>query len=229
MRMSSVGPLDGLKMGHASNRLAVVTAIEVSLTFAAILSYIWRWQHSHPLLWIPLLAWIFMTHFLHHDTLRGLGLGLTGLRSSAEWLFPIAILLYLPLLADGISHHELSLLHPTWRSLLMFLGYGIWCAFQQYLAQSYFHNRFALIIRNAHLRCVVVGILFGATHLPNLILTIATLVAGFVFAEAFARYRNIWPLAFAQAVGGILLAAVAPDALIHHMRVGPGYFFYGIR
>jgi membrane protease YdiL (CAAX protease family) len=71
--------------------------------------------------------------------------------------------------------------------------------------------------------------MFSAAHLPNLPLMIATLIAGCIFAEVFARHRNIWPLALAQAVGGLLLAAVTPDALIHHMRVGPGYFLYGIR
>ena len=86
-----------------------------------------------------------------------------------------------------------------------------------------------LVIRNRHVSSALVGIMFSATHIPNLILMVATLVAGFVFAEVFARHRNIWPLALAQAVGGLLLAAVSPDALIHHMRVGPGYFFYGIR
>ncbi len=222
--------VDGMPAGERSNRLLMIaTALEVALIFAAILIYIWKWQHSHPRVWIVLLALIFFSHFLHHDTLRGLGLGATGLRSSAEWLFPIAIVLYLPLLAFGISQHELALLRPTWQSLVMLLGYGIWCAFQQYLAQSYFHNRLALIIRNIHVRSAVVGILFSATHIPNLILMTVTLVAGILFAEAFARSRNIWTLAFVQAVGGLLLAAVVPDALIHHMRVGPGYFFYGIR
>jgi membrane protease YdiL (CAAX protease family) len=86
-----------------------------------------------------------------------------------------------------------------------------------------------LVIRNRHVSSALVGIMFSATHIPNPILMIATLVAGIVFAEVFARYRNIWPLAFAQAVGGLLLAAISPDALIHHMRVGPGYFFYRIR
>ena len=101
----------------------------------------------------------------------------------------------------------------------MLLGYGCWCAFQQYLTQSYFHNRLMLIVHNRHVRCALVGIMFSATHIPNPILMIATLVAGFVFAEAFSKYRNIWPLALVQAVGGLLLAAVTPDALIHHMRV----------
>ena len=82
---------------------------------------------------------------------------------------------------------------------------------------------------NRHVDSALTGIMFSASHLPNLILTIATLIAGVVFAEVFARYRNIWPLALAQAVGGLLLAVVSPNAMIHHMRVGPGYFFYGIR
>jgi membrane protease YdiL (CAAX protease family) len=137
--------------------------------------------------------------------------------------------LYVPLLLYGFAHHRFAFLRPTWQSLLLLVGYGAWCACQQYLAQSFFNNRVMLIIRNRHLSSALVGIMFSATHIPNLILMIATLIAGVVFAEVFARYRNIWPLALAQAVGGLLLAAVAPDVLIHHMRVGPGYFFYGIR
>ena len=86
-----------------------------------------------------------------------------------------------------------------------------------------------LIIRNRHVSSVLVAIMFSATHIPNLVLMVATLIAGFVFAESFARLRNIWPLALAQAVGGLLIAAITPDAVIHHMRVGPSYFFYGIR
>ena len=94
-------------------------------------------------------------------------------------------------------------LHTTaWRfftrpgnPLFSLLGYGSWCAFQQYLTQSYFNNRLMLVIRNRHVSSALVGIMFSATHIPNLILMIATLVAGFVFAEVFARYRNIWPLA----------------------------------
>jgi len=129
----------------------------------------------------------------------------------------------------GSVHHRLALLQPTWQSLVSLLGYGSWCAFQQYLTQSYFNNRLMLVVRNRHVSSTLTGIMFSATHIPNLILMIATLVAGIAFAEVFARYRNIWPLALAQAVGGLLLAAVAPGSLIHHMRVGPGYFFYGVR
>jgi membrane protease YdiL (CAAX protease family) len=71
--------------------------------------------------------------------------------------------------------------------------------------------------------------MFGAAHIPSPILMVATTLGGFIFAEVFTRHRNIWPLALAQAVGGFLIGALSPPALIHNMRVGPGYFTYGLR
>lgn len=212
--------------GGRPGPLVLATAFEVALIFTGILVYIWRWQHTGPRAWMGLLACILVSHVLHRDTLRGLGLGRSGLQASAHWVLPLAIFLCLPMLFYGFALHRLVLLRPTWQSLVPFFGYGSWCVFQQYLTQSYFHNRLMLVIRNRHVRSALVGIMFSAAHIPNLILMIATLVVGIVFAEVFSRYRNIWPLALAQAVGGLLLAAVAPEALIHHMRVGPGYFFF---
>jgi len=212
---------------HASR--ATFTALEVALLYAGILTFIWRWQFAWPRAWMLLWAVILVSHLLHHDTLRGLGLVWTELRASAQVVLPLALVLYLPMVLYGFAHHSLVLLPPHWHILGSLLGYGSWCLCQQYLTQSYFHNRLTLIIRSRHVRSVLVGIMFSAAHLPNLPLMIATLIAGFIFAEVFARHRNIWPLALAQALGGLLLAAIAPDALIHHMRVGPGYFLYGIR
>ena len=218
----SVGERNG--DGGNSRPLVIATAFEVTLMFAAILMYIWRWHHIHPASWIPLFALILISHALHRDTVRGLGLGRAGLGASARLVLPLAILVYLALLCFGFARHYLALLHPTWQSLLVLLGYGSWCAFQQYLTQSYFNNRLMVVIRNRHLSSTLTGVLFSAAHIPNIVLMVATLVAGVIFAEVFAHHRNIWPLALAQAVGGLLLAAVVPDALIHHMRVGTGVF-----
>lgn len=212
---------------HASR--AIFTALEVALVFAGLIAYIWRWQPVWPHAWMLLWAVILVSQVLHHDTLRGLGLGWTELRASAQTILPLAVILYLPMLLYGFAQHSLVLLRPHWHILGPLLAYGGWCLFQQYLAQSYFHNRLMLIIRNRHVSSGLVAIMFSAAHLPNLPLMIATLIAGFIFSEVFARHRNIWPLALAQAVGGLLLAAVVPDAVIHHMRVGPGYFFHEIR
>jgi len=228
--MSQATALELNRVGtEAPGLLLVLTALEVVLVFTGIIFYIWRGQHSYPHMWIAIWAVILASHVVHRDTLRGMGLRGTELQASAWSVLPVTILLCLPMLYYGFSHHRLVPLLPTWRSLVPLVGYGGWCAFQQYLTQSYFHNRLMSIIPNRNVTSVLVAILFSSTHLPNVVLMIATAIAGFIFAEVFSRHRNIWPLALAQAVGGLLLAAVAPDALIHHMRVGPGYFFYGIR
>jgi len=226
-RITSVGQPPTEREPSAPTALAA--GLEVTFVFAGILLYIWRWQHTWPHVWLALWAVVLASQALRHDTLKNLGLLGPGLRPSAQIILPLALLLYVPLLVYGLWHHRLGLLRPGWNSFLLFAGYGIWCLIQQYLAQSYFHNRLMLAIRNRHVTSALIAIMFSAAHIPNPILTVATFVAGFAFAEAFARYRNIYPLALAQAVGGLLLAAVSPETLIHHMRVGPGYLFYGLR
>jgi hypothetical protein len=199
------------------------------LIYAGILTYIWRWQHTYPHAWMVLWGIILVSHVAHRDTLRSLGLTFGEARESAQLVLPIALVFYVPLLAFGFGRHVLAIVPLNWHALYSFLGYAAWCAFQQYLAQSYFHNRLMEAIHNRHLSSLLVGVIFGSAHIPNPILMIATTVAGFVFAEIFARHRNIWPIALAQAVGGLLLAAVSPASLMHNMRVGPGYLFYGLR
>ena len=209
--------------------LPVCSALEVILVYAGIVTYIWRWRYTHPHFWIVLLGLVLASHLLHHDTFRRLGLSLTGMRASAQIILPIALAFYVPLLVFGFVRHTLTLMPVNRHAAASLLTYGIWCAFQQYLAQSYFHNRLMEVVRNRRLSSFLVGIIFGSAHIPNPILMVATTIAGFVFAEVFARHRNIWPLALAQAVGGLLIAAVSPPSLIHNMRVGPGYLFYGLR
>ncbi len=206
----------------------IVSALELLLVYAGILLYMWRWQFSHSRVWIAFLAIMVFSHLARGERPRDLGLTLSGLRANAERILPLALAIYLPLLLYGFARHALVLLVPGKQSLVWFTAYLFWCAVQQYLAQSYFHRRLMSVVENPHRRSLVVGLMFGATHIPNPILMVVTTLAGFAFAEVFARHRNIWPLALAQAAGGFLIAAISPPSLIHNMRVGPGYYFYGL-
>jgi hypothetical protein len=205
------------------------TAVEVMVFFACVLLDIWRWQRTRPHLWILLVAAMLLTHTFHRDNWRSLGLSRFQLGPNAAAILPIMLAFFAPLIVYGFSNGRLALLLPDRASLRYFLGYGAWCVCQQYLTQSYFHNRLMKVIRSRHLTSALVALMFGAAHLPNPVLTAATAVAGFVFSEVFARHRNIWPLALAQTVGGVLIAAVTPASLIHNMRVGPGYWRWDIR
>lgn len=205
------------------------TALEVLLVYAGILLYIWRWQFTYPRAWMALLAVVLASHVAHRDTLRGLGLNFVELRASARIILPLAAAAYVPVVILGLASGRLELIGPGWRTLVSFAGYLIWCAFQQYVAQSYFHCRLMSLIPNRHVSSLLVALLFGAAHIPNPILMVATTLGGFILSEVFARHRNIWPLALAQTAGGFLIASLSPAALIHNMRVGPGYFFYSLR
>ncbi len=204
----------------------LATVLEVLLVYSGILLYIWRWQATHPRAWMVLLAAVLVSQLAHRDTPRTLGLSVAELRSNAEFVLPIVAVLYVSLTILGFARHILVLAAPGKQAILWFAGYGVWAAVQQYLAQSYFHNRLMSVIENRHLSSALVAILFGGAHIPNPVLMIATTLEEFIFSEAFARHRNIWPLVLAHAAGGFLIAAISPASLVHNMRVGPGYYFY---
>ncbi len=213
-------------MASVSGR--ALTALEVVAVYAGILLYIWRWQFNQSWLWMPMLAFVVLTHRVHHDSLTSLGLGPGELRANAQIILPLAAAVLAPVTIWGLWSGRLRLFVPTHHALEYFAVYFIWCCFQQYLAQSYIHNRLMSISSNSHFTSVLVGLMFGAAHIPNPVLMAVTFVGGVVLSEVFARHRSLWPLAFAQAVTGALVGALVPAAMIHNMRVGPGYFFYGL-
>ncbi|HET7100251.1 MAG TPA: CPBP family glutamic-type intramembrane protease [Terriglobia bacterium] len=203
-----------------------ITASEILAVYAAILLYIWRLQGAHPFLWIPLLAAVLFSQWLYGDTLEGMGLTGREFRASARASLPVLAVVVVGAVCYGLWAHDsasrLASPHAGW----MFAGYLVWCSFQQFLTQSYFHRRLMKVMRSPHLRSFAIGLLFAGAHIPNPVLMVATFAGGFVFAEIFNLHPNIWPLAFVQAVAGILIGTLSPPWIIHGMRVGPGYFFF---
>lgn len=204
---------------------AIATAIEILAVYSGILLYIWRWESTHPYAWAPLLAVVILSHVVYGDNLREMGLSRHEFKACARLMIPLLIGVVVAGVIYGLWRREWAVPHfgHAWLSLG---GYTLWCAFQQYLMQSYFHRRLRRIIHTPHLSSLAVAVMFAGAHIPNPILMIATLVGGFILAEAFVRHPNIWPLAIVQAVTGFLIGGLSPATVIHHMRVGPGYYSY---
>jgi membrane protease YdiL (CAAX protease family) len=225
--VGAISPATEMKSAGVMRQYAPwVTALELAVVFACILLYIWRWQSTHRFLWIALLAFIILSHIFHRDSPRAMGLTLSGFRPAAAIIFPLAATIYVPVIAVALATHHLVLQWPQASILHRFAGYGIWCCFQQYLVQCYFHRRLMSIFKKPHLSCAIVSIMFSVAHIPNPVLIVATLAGGFILAEVYERHPNIWPLGLAQAVGGLLIGTLVPASLIHNMRVGPGYYTY---
>ena len=100
--------------------------------------------------------------------------------------------------------------------------YAIWASLQQFMLQSFFFVRLESLLGSRR-AVLATTILFAAAHIPNPILTVGTVLAGFFFCEMFRRYRNIFPLGVVHVILGLAMAASVSDALLHHMRVGIGF------
>jgi membrane protease YdiL (CAAX protease family) len=152
-----------------------------------------------------------------------LGLGRRALVSSL-WILPAALALAaLSIFAAA----KFGTLHPLYKGDFKHIaGYVLWTIYQQFLLQDYFMDRLLRLLSNQASAIVLAGTLFAAAHLPNLVLTAATVVWGIASCALFRRYPNIWPLGLAQGLLGLCFAICVPDALHHHLRVGLGYLRY---
>jgi Type II CAAX prenyl endopeptidase Rce1-like len=103
--------------------------------------------------------------------------------------------------------------------------YSIWAMVQEFILQSFFYVRLESVL-GSESAVIAAALLFSLAHLPNPVLTVATLVGGLFFCEMFRRTRSIFPLGIIHAALGLALAETIPDHWMHHMRVGIGYLHF---
>jgi membrane protease YdiL (CAAX protease family) len=195
---------------------------ELAAGFTGIMVILWLPTHEQLIFGpIALLAPLVMV-LLRRPGLNDLGLGLRGLVNSL-WIFPAALALSILgiVLARGTgTFHALYQADFTHCG-----GYVMWTMYQQFLMQDYFMPRLTRMM-NSNTAITVAAVLFSAAHLPNLALAAATLVWGVVSCLLFRRYRNLYVLGLTQGLLGLCFAVCLPDSLLHHMRVGLGYWHY---
>ena len=197
---------------------------ELFVGFAGIMTILWL-PTPEQLIFGPIALLIPLALvLLRRPTLSQLGLGLRGLVPSL-WVLPAAVSLTIVsifLAQQGGTFHSLSNagFSHAW-------GYIIWTMYQQFLMQDYFMPRLQRLM-NSETAIAIAATLFAVAHLPNVTLAIATLVWGAVSCLLFRRYRNLYVLGLAQGILGLCFAVCVPDVLIHHMRVGLGYWHYHV-
>jgi membrane protease YdiL (CAAX protease family) len=170
---------------------------------------------------IALLALLAMV-LSQRPTLSQLGLHWRGFVSSL-WILPAAAVVA----AAGILLARASgTFHELYKPDLAHVGgYVLWTIYQQFLLQDYFMPRLTRVL-NTDAAIAFAAVLFALAHLPNVALTVATLVWGAASCALFRRYRSLVVLGIAQGLLGLSFAVCVPDAYLHHMRVGLGYWQY---
>ncbi|MGZ4819604.1 MAG: CPBP family glutamic-type intramembrane protease [Terriglobales bacterium] len=210
-------PLAAAQHGSSFRNLA-----ELILGFAGILLVLWLPTRQQLILGpIALLAPLAIV-LSKRPGLDELGLGLRGLVSSL-WILPAAVGVTV---VGVLVARELRTFHALYNADFRHVGgYVLWTIYQQFLLQDYFMPRLSRVL-TSDAAVAAAALLFAVAHLPNLSLTLATLVWGAVSCALFRRYRNLYILGLSQGLLGLGFAVCVPDALHHHLRVGLGYFHY---
>jgi len=207
-------------MSHPSRTRDLV---ELILGYGVVVGVIWTPERLQRILSPFALLFTLLVVLARRSSSDELGVGRRGLKSSL-WILPAAILI--AALSVFIAA-ELGTLHPLYKADFTHIsGYVLWTVYQQFLLQDYFMDRLLRLVSSEAAAVTLAGTLFAAAHLPNLVLTAATLVWGIVSCALFRRYRNLWVLGLAQGLLGLCFAVCVPDALHHHLRVGLGYLRY---
>ena len=197
--------------------------IELILGYALIVGIIWMPDHLQRILAPVVLVLTLLVVVVRGKSQDGLGVGRRGLVQSL-WILPAAVALSA---VSMFAAAKIGTLHPLYKADFKHIaGYVLWTVYQQFLLQDYFMERLLRLVSNEAAAVSLAGTLFAAAHLPNLVLTAATLVWGMVSCALFQRYRNLWALGLAQGLLGLCFAVCVPDALHHHLRVGVGYLRY---
>ncbi|MGA8216500.1 MAG: CPBP family intramembrane glutamic endopeptidase [Candidatus Sulfotelmatobacter sp.] len=196
---------------------------ELTLGYGVIVGVIWTPEHLQRVFSPIVLALTLLVVLARRQGRDELGLGWRGLIPSL-WILPTAIAI------AGLSilvAAKIGTLHLLYKGDFAHIsGYVLWTVYQQFLLQDYFMARMLRLVSSEPAAVVLAGVLFAAAHLPNLVLTAATLAWGIVSCALFRRYRNLWALGLAQGLLGLCFAVCVPDALHHHLRVGLGYLRY---
>jgi hypothetical protein len=195
---------------------------ELTFGFIAILIVLWL-PTREQLIFGPIALLVpAVLVFSNRPSVHELGLGWRQMLSSF-WILPTAI----ALAAGGILlAQRAGTLHDLYKPDVAHVGgYVLWTLYQQFLLQDYFMPRLSRVL-STDAAIALAASLFSIAHLPNVPLTIATLVWGAASCALFRRYRSLYVLGLAQGLLGLCFAVCVPDVFLHHMRVGLGYWHY---
>src|SRR6202046_233277 len=191
--------------------------VELIFGYSMIVGIIWMPERLQRILSPVALLLTLLVVLAHRHNRDELGLGARDFVRSL-WILPAAAgLAALSIFAAA----KIGTLHPLYKADFTHIsGYVLWTIYQQVLLQDYFMDRLLRLVSNESAAVTLAGTLFAAAHLPNLVLTAATLVWGIVSCALFRRYHNLWALGLAQGLLGLCFAVCVPAALPHHFLVG---------
>ncbi len=171
---------------------------------------------------LPTIAIPFLSTAVHKDTPRAIGLRLDTLpRSAVEVGIATLVGFGLVLGLSAASGHGFRL---SGRFFERAATYPFWGLVQEYALQAFVFRRLLESWGRPGWAALGASALFAALHLPNPVLSIATLGGGYVWCRLYHRHPNLLTLAVSHGWLAVLIQTALPGAWHHGLRVGMGFY-----
>jgi len=174
------------------------------------------------------LAFLFivLSHRARGETPRDLGWRFDNFLHAARLLFPLMLVATILCVSFGWWSGNLNFLR--WRGGQSILGMPVlgiaWGLLQQSVLQGFINRRAQIIWGRGTISVLVVALVFGALHLPNPALTVATFAGGVVWAAVYQHVPNLLALGLSHGLMTWILISSLPPSSLHGLRVGFKYF-----
>ena len=171
-------------------------------------------------------ALIIYSHHVRGETWRDLGWRIDNFAEAARLLLLPTIIATVFLFIAGWFLRSSGIGTTRARSWSVWLPlFGVmWGLLQQYALQSFVNRRAQEVWGRGTASVLVTASVFGFLHLPNLWLTLATFIIGYVWAFVYQRTPNLLALAITHSLLTFILIWNIPDVLLGGLRVGYNYF-----
>jgi len=222
-KTSELAPAHGIAAAAESRKLFSRDLLEVAIAFLLIMLALWSGPLQQKVIGVGTLCWIVASTWRSRQSADTLGLRLSGVRRSL-WIVCAALVaaaLVIWIASRMGTLHSVKF-HGVWVEWSI-LAYTLWALVQQFILQDFFLARLLRLLPTRTAAVITAAALFAVAHLPNPLLTIATLAWGVVACTLFLRYRSLYSLGIAHGILGLCLAITIPNTVHHQMRVGLGY------
>jgi membrane protease YdiL (CAAX protease family) len=226
-----MNPQTAIRNPHADER--ALAAWEIVSVISSVIVAEWvvlaLAGDSQLLLSVPVavvLAFMFVSHRLRGETARDVGWRLDNFGAAARLLLvlfgpPAALLLVVGWLTGSLG----LLRWGGGQSILGLPALGVlWGLLQQYALQGFINRRAQAVWGRGWKSVLAVALVFGALHLPNPWLTLATFAGGLLWAYAYQRVPNLLALGLSHGLMTWALIASVPPSWLNNLRVGFKYF-----
>ncbi|MFL6216748.1 MAG: type II CAAX prenyl endopeptidase Rce1 family protein [Blastocatellia bacterium] len=163
-----------------------------------------------------------VTHLRDRASARELGFRFDNFLPTLGWISARLAPFVAVVLVIGVAAHSLRL---GGRFYGMLASVPLWALLQQYMLFAFVYRRLRVVLGEGQRIIFVTAMLFAFLHLPNPMLTVACALAGYIWAQAYARRPNLFANAVTHTLASALIANSLPHWLLKNMVVGTNHFF----